>query len=356
MSVSSTPDGGFRVRWRDATGKHRSKKFPKGYGEQARKYERDRKYDVDHGGYGLPQGKKTLVEVGTEFKESFIASKAPKTQELYKSLWNAWILPEFGDQVMSRMTTGDVEDWLSRIEVGATTKRKAAVLLGQMFRFAMKRGYVATNPVLLADRPKLPPKEPITPLSPVQVEQIRQAFLKKGDTMSATITSVLAYAGLRVLGEGLALRWEDIRDNSLLVRAPKTSTHRAVPILKPLALDLERWKLANDGSDSPYVFPAPRGGKWTPTTLGNWRSRVWAKVADTAPKNLRHTYVSLLLSDPEVTPLAAARYAGHSLKVQDDHYAHLIPELEPGDAVEAIFKARSEVFGAEVEREKKEEA
>jgi integrase len=351
MSIAPTPSGGFKVRWRDVTGKHRSKTFPKGRLEEARKYERDRKYDVDHGGFGLPNSKITLLEVGTEFAEKFLPTKAPKTQTLYKSLWNAWILPELGDQVMSRMTTGDVEDWLSRIEVGATTKRKSLVLLGQIFRFAMKRGYVAHNPTLLADRPTMPAREPIMPLHPLAVERIRQEFLKAGQLREATITSVLAYAGLRPLGEALSLRWDDIRDRTLLVRAPKTSTHRAVPILEPLALDLERWQLASDGTESPYLFPNHKGGKWTDTTYGNWRKRVWGEVADTCPKNLRHTYVSLLLADPNILPLAASRYAGHSMKVQDDHYAHLIPELEPGDATEAIFRARSEVFGERVKEE-----
>jgi integrase len=80
----------------------------------------------------------------------------------------------------------------------------------------------------------------VRPLSPESVEAIR-AVLPKRD---ATLVSLLAYAGLRP-AEALALAWEPVRRNTLLIEGSisvegttKTGRNRTVRLLRPVAQDL----------------------------------------------------------------------------------------------------------------------
>ena len=52
------------------------------------------------------------------------------------------------------------------------------------------------------------------------------------------LVSVLAYAGLRPESEALPLKWADIGERAITVRATKTNTTRHVRLLEPLADDL----------------------------------------------------------------------------------------------------------------------
>jgi integrase len=56
----------------------------------------------------------------------------------------------------------------------------------------------------------------VRPMAPAVVEQVRDHLLARGDLRSATLVSVLAYAGVRP-GEALALTFGDVRQRSILV-------------------------------------------------------------------------------------------------------------------------------------------
>jgi integrase len=90
---------------------------------------------------------------------------------------------------------------------------------------------------------RLPLGEEVRPLAPETVERMREA----AGARDAAIVSVLAYAGLRP-GE---LRWRDVRERTLLVRAEKTRTRRTVRLLSCLAEDLKAWRSAS--GDPPDV-------------------------------------------------------------------------------------------------------
>jgi integrase len=53
-------------------------------------------------------------------------------------------------------------------------------------------------------------------MAPVVVERMRSHLLARGDLCSATLVSVLAYAGVRP-GEALALTFGDVRERTILV-------------------------------------------------------------------------------------------------------------------------------------------
>lgn len=356
MSLQALPSGAFKVRWRHGA-RHMSKTFPVALEPNPRKrrklaedYLRERKREV---ALGLPQlvGRLTLRDVAHEFIDKTVAQKSPKTQALYKSLWNAHI-SKLGGYPIAQITPGMIEDWVNaewRIKrgEGIVTKRKALVLLGQIFKFAMRRRYALSNPVALVEPPKPPAPEPVHPPTPLEVERIRKAFLDAELYREATLASVIAYAGLRPLSEALALTRADVRDKTLLVRAPKTNSFRTATLLAPLAEDLDWWMSRNPAFPKAPLFPNHKGEHWTTTQYDNWRKRVWGDYADVTPKALRHLFVSLLLRDESFSRRDVADQAGHSLEVQDRVYSHVFDELRgTGSAEGAIREARAEVFGS----------
>jgi integrase len=74
-------------------------------------------------------------------------------------------------------------------------------------------------------------------------------------------------------GEALALRWRDLREQTLLVERglslgreedAKTRRHRTVRLLAPLRADLARWRLAaRRPSDATLDFPGHDGEAWS---------------------------------------------------------------------------------------------
>ena len=110
-------------------------------------------------------------------------------------------------------------------------------------------------------------------------------LLAKKRTRDAVHISVLAYAGLRP-GEALALRWGDVRRNTIRVdralslgeeRSTKTRKNRVVRLLKPPAADLAKWKLeCGRPADDVLVFSrqqAVLGQTWTTGTGGGGTSK-----------------------------------------------------------------------------------
>jgi hypothetical protein len=74
------------------------------------------------------------------------------------------------------------------------------VLLQAMFTLAIEWGEADTNPVSVVRRPRQGRHRAIEPLTPEDIERLRRVLLDSGDDRSATLVSVIAYAGLRPRG------------------------------------------------------------------------------------------------------------------------------------------------------------
>lgn len=186
------------------------------------------------------------------------------------------------------------------------------------------------------------------------VERIRAEIAARSPyprgVADALVVSLLAYAGLRPQ-EALALRWESVGQARLQVRraaafgeekATKTRERRPVPLVAPLAADLEEWRgLTAFAREGDYILPNTRGALWTDSAWRNWRSRVWKpavravaasdpdleRLASARPYDCRASFVSLHLAAGKA-PLVVAKEAGHSGAVMWKHYGGVIEEFE----------------------------
>src|SRR3954464_8935810 len=129
------------------------------------------------------------------------------------------------------------------------------------------------NPVKQVDKPsQRREREPVL-VTVEQVEAMRRWCVERGDHRSATLISLLAYAGPRPESEALPLRWEAIRRRSILFRATKRGVayERATRLLAPLADDLYAWREAS-GEPAAYapVIPNRHGAPWADYDWDNW--------------------------------------------------------------------------------------
>ena len=128
-------------------------------------------------------------------------------------------------------------DRLKNEGASGSSVRGVVTATSAMFRYAVRRGIVATNPVRLLERGDRPSGKRQTEPRYLDREQIDRFLAELGDEYRP-IAATLAFAGLRV-SEALALRWRDVdlERQPCTCRGTKTAGSDApVPIIDPLAV------------------------------------------------------------------------------------------------------------------------
>jgi integrase len=171
------------------------------------------------------------------------------------------------------------------------------------------------------------------------------------------MVSVVAYGGLRP-GEALALTWGDIGAMAIAVdkalslgeeKETKTGKVRSVPMLRPLAHDLNEWRIASGNpADNQLVFPAHNDHHWQEHTYKNWRRRTFKPAAAAAGHgnirfyDLRHALASLLFAEGR-NPAEIAQQLDNTIETLLSTYVHVIENLrgQPQQKAEDVIpKAR----------------
>lgn len=238
-NVKKRPDGRWRARYRDTSGKEHARHF-------------DLKRDAD----GWVEEQESAKRRGEwvdpalsritfgEWSETWWDTKAslkPKTRATYASVLRARVLPRWRDVPLKAITHGDVVTWAAELRtvVGDSMTRQAVDILGQCLALAVRDGRLIRNVAEGVKRPK--------------PERGRQRFLThtEVDKLAAEcpppyglLVRLLAYTGLR-FGEaaGLRVRSVDLRrgrlevvdnlteaDGRLYEGSPKARRTRSVPV------------------------------------------------------------------------------------------------------------------------------
>lgn len=337
----------WRVRWRDAQGRNRSRVL--GRKRDAEAFDAEIKRRMRTGELAaLDGGRETLDEyVAGAWSRAHAAHLRPRTRQTYASTYDRHISPRLGGLRLNEIDAEVIASFqgdLIRDGVGAHAIRKAITLLGGILQRAAESKRIAYNPQRVVRKARLPRSAEVRPLAPAAVEAVR-AVLPQRD---ATIVSVLAYAGLRP-GELRGLRWRHVGERTLLVDAEKTGARRSVRLLAPLRADLGEWRsVSGQPPDAAHVFPTAGGGLWSANAFEKWRRRVFTPALQTTgterarPYDLRHSFASLLLHEGR-SVIYVARQLGHGAELTMRVYGHVIEELEDRPqlpAEDAIREAR----------------
>lgn len=156
----------------------------------------------------------------------------------------------------------------------------------------------------------------------------------EGQLRDAALVAVASGFGLRI-GDALALRWEDVLDETgdirrqVRIREQKTGKERLVRVFPFVRKALADW-LAAAPRDTGYIFPGRDGGHLS-------RKTAWAMLKKTAdamgirqhisPHSLRKAFCDYVYENTR-DPVETARITGHSNPAQLLRYIGRLAEGE----------------------------
>jgi integrase len=244
-----------------------------------------------------------------------------------------WLLTKpvkaFGTRRLPELRSQEIAAWRMTIPPGH--RFEATQALRQVLARAVVWGMIDVNP---AKHGVDNPQRRRTEKRPFESWAELEAVAARLGSRYGPMVIFAAATGLRP-GEWIALEQRDIDRQARVVyvrrayrngrlKCTKTEASvRAVPLQAAALAALEQLP-AN--SDSPLLFPSPRGGH---LDLHNFRNRGWKPAQHAAGitplrrvYDLRHTFATFALS-AGISTFDLSRYMGASLTMIDRHYGHL---------------------------------
>jgi integrase len=351
---------GFAVRWREGS-KNCSRTFD--LKSDAKAWDAKVRHVAQFG--GVPILKRAGHPTLEEFFARWLASKhnlSRRTRDGYISLFKAHVLDEIGFVPLPNLTVERMDQWQTRrlaFGAGPVAVAKTSALLSQVFKRAMRLGYLSANPMDLLEKPRAE-KSRKPPATVEQVERLRLWFLEEGRLADVALIGLMAYGTCRV-GEALALHAEDFSQGRKLwicrsleddgtIKETKTGKEGLAILPEPAAEDLLTWR-RESGVVSGLFFPHAKHRRgWKRDERNTWR-RCWYSKAqefagiDLAPRDLRHVSASLRVA-AGMRPTEVAEEMRHTFGVSVDVYQRLMREFE-GQSIrpmdEVIREAREKV-------------
>jgi integrase len=225
-----------------------------------------------------------------------------------------------GDQLLCELSANEVEAWLLERwrTVAPATANKDLVRLSQVLGWAVKQGWIASNPCEAIKARRIPEGR-VRYLSGAEEERLRAVCSQaQWDRIEFAWRT-----GLRE-SEQLGLHRAQLVGGQIRLEGEGTKSHRrrAIPISPEVAAILERQPATG------LVWPSPRGKVWT---LSNFRKRFWLPLFEAAGledflwHDLRHTFCSrLAMRGAPMVDICAL--AGHRDLRTTMKYSHLSPE------------------------------
>ncbi|HEV7529177.1 MAG TPA: site-specific integrase [Solirubrobacteraceae bacterium] len=245
----------------------------------------------------VPEQRVTFEQAAERYVQhvEHVLRRKRSTVQDYRIMTRRHLAPHFDAKAIERIRPTDVESYITaKFGEGLAVKTITNQLnfAHGVFQFALRRGWVTTNPVALTERPRSVPADPdIRFLMAEELEALLRAVALDdplGPTDHALFT-VAAMTGLRQ-GELVALRWRDVDWTAGVVRVRRTFSRgawgkpksrrssRAVPIADRVAAELERhFQRSAYQSDDDLAFCHPHTGN--PYDASKLRERFYGAMA-----------------------------------------------------------------------------
>lgn len=144
----------WQARWRDSSGRQRSKNFPKNRKTAAIAYQRGQRAAVEEGRDPLPHRGRRNKEMPTieEYVETFLSRHEgrPGTIDSYSSRLRVQVVPVLGERLLGDVKRGEYRDFFAGLRRGGmpdTTRTAVKQALSVMLSMAVEDGYLEGNPV-----------------------------------------------------------------------------------------------------------------------------------------------------------------------------------------------------------------
>lgn len=336
MSVKKRPNGKWRARFRDETGREHARHFDTQ--REARAWEALKRSQVARGEHvPSPIGRLTLAEYAADHYLPTRAWAVSSVEGFERTLAAC----PMKDMPLSKVTRADGERWLAemlRTRARNTTRTRFASIRAMLDTAAASRA-VTHNP--LAGIPLPSAGNPAVDREDIPTATHIGAMLHyaRTDDQRALI-QLMALCGLRI-GEALAMQPRAVdfsrgrilvrrqvsrsRDSIVRVSPPKYGSTRDVPAppaLLDLLADMIETRCAKDDD---WIFPGRvPGAPVTASAIGNQIRLLGAHAGlATHPHALRHFFASALIEE-DLSVVEVARLMGHkNVSTTLDVYAHL---------------------------------
>ncbi len=294
-----------------------------------------------------------------EFSEIWLKDYAevsvkPSTLSGYKDIIKRLLNPPFEHYYMTDIMTGHLQGYVAdRIKaVCSKTVCNEIVVIKEMFKHALRWGYVKTNPAEYVERPRLTKPE-IEILSPDEVDKL---------ILNSHPHYVIAFlmdflTGMRA-GELWGLQWPDIDWNSKQIyvkrslwkgqfQTPKSKCSiRKIDITDTLIHELKKWKLACPINEHDLVFTSPEGKLSQHDNVVkryfNQALRL-AGLRKVSFHSLRHSNASMRIQAGQNIKYIQSQMGHASINITLDIYGHLFNDVnfnrQQVELLEASFKS-----------------
>lgn len=340
-SIRKRPDGSWRARYRDESGKEHARHFTrKADGEV---WLAAQAVSVATGAHVVPSLGRVTVQV---FYDEW-SRRQVWTNGTRSAMDLALRSSELGGVQLARVRSSHVETWVKRMAdqpLAPGTIKTRYNNVRSVFRAAVRDQVLARDPTETVRLPRQ--RRPEVAMAIPTVDEVGQ-LLAAAESPFSSFIAVCAFAGLR-LGEAAALQVRDIDflrrtlsvtrqvqragGSQVEVRAPKYGSERVVFLPDELLTLLGRHVEMHTVGSSPqrWLFRGEAGNPPHQNTVGYWRrkTRLAAGTSDRRLHDLRHFYASGLIAAgcDVVTVQRALGHASATTTLRT--YTHLWPTAE----------------------------
>lgn len=314
------------------------------------------KLEIDKGTFRKIQAE-TYSEIYQLWVKHYEKTVEESTYVKTVGIFRNHILPALGSYKIEKMNVDicqrHVDEWATKLKKFRTVKSYAAKVLD----FAIKRGYLHSNPFTLVEMPTKKRKS-------VEVnEEVEGNFYtrdqlvkflscveKETNFKAYAFFRLLSYSGMRK-GEALALTWNDLnftaneirinkalsrgKDNKLYIKSTKTGIARTIKMDEKTIQVLKEWKKKqkqdylilgfNTLHKDQLVFSNESNEFLQPTKTRKWLIHIQEKYSlkKISTHGLRHTHCSLLFEAGGSIKEVQDRLGHSDVKTTMDIYTHV---------------------------------
>src|SRR5260370_4820243 len=253
-----------------------------------------------------------LKELGPQDTER----KSYSTKMAYESYLTNWIVPRWGEYMLSRMENGiavHVEEWLSTIRRSRGRRAKIRNIMSAVCSHAIRYGWMRSNPIR-AVRQSAKRERIVVPLTAGELQKL---FAQLG-SRERTLVLLAVPTGMR-RGEVLATQWCDIDFDKRTLNVRKSiwqqhvgpvkteESEKVMPLDDEMITDLLRWRRETRyAKEGDWIFASNRmKGRqplWPEAIMRNYIRPAAQRAQITKSITwhvFRHTFSTLLAENDE---------------------------------------------------------
>ncbi|MCA1602380.1 MAG: tyrosine-type recombinase/integrase [Acidobacteria bacterium] len=351
-SLERSSKGKWKARYRDPSGRQRSKTFDRK--SEAQNFLAMTATEMVQGMWRDPELEKISFRDWIEEWWDTTVDLRPSTRVRDEAYMRNHVMPTFADLAIGDLNPRQIRQWVASLVakgLAPATVRKAYQLLTKSLREAVDAGLLAQSPCRGISLPKIEVRE-MPALEPPKIVVLAQTI----DARYRALVLLAAYSGMRWaelvgltrkridLDKGVVEVKEiivELEGRLLAPSPPKTKAgRRRIPIPPSVAKEIRKHLDLGEGSD--FVFQSPEGGP----LRKSFNNRFWVPAVKNAGvypfrfHDLRHTAISYWILCG-ASPKQIAKWAGHtSTSVVLDRYGHLFPEEDDRliSSLESMFR------------------